>query len=335
MLEFIIFVLGLSLLLYTLLGGADFGAGIVETFSGRRGINTISKAIAPIWEVNHIWLILAVVIVFNGFPKVYATFSIHLHIPLLIVLTGIILRGTAFTFRYYDVIKDNTGKIYTRFFRVSSILTSFFLGVCLGALFLGKIPSSPVSVSFAELYIYPWLNSFCMAMGLFTLLIFGTLAGVYLIGETKNDSEKKSFISISVYLFILLVLSGGLIFLTAYYHHMPLLKNYLDSTLSMICVGVSALSIPFTFNAIRKGKVLQSRILVGMQITLVFGGFVSSNFPDMIVFNDHTSLTFYNASATKATLQQLTYALIAGILIIIPSILYLFRVFKFNPGQQM
>src|ERR1035437_1169734 len=142
MTDIIIFVLGIALLLYILLGGADFGAGIIEIFTGKKGIDTISKAIAPVWEANHIWLILAIVILFNGFPHVFTTLTTYLHIPLLIVLIGIIFRGTAFTFRYYDTIKDKTHKYYTVLFRISSLLTPFFLGVTLGAIILGKIPAN-------------------------------------------------------------------------------------------------------------------------------------------------------------------------------------------------
>jgi cytochrome d ubiquinol oxidase subunit II len=50
------------------------------------------------------WLIIAIVILFVGFPFIYATLSVHLHIPLLIMLMGIVARGTAFTFRHYDAV---------------------------------------------------------------------------------------------------------------------------------------------------------------------------------------------------------------------------------------
>src|SRR5215213_5330555 len=116
MLTIIIIILGVSFILYALLGGADFGAGIVETFAGRKGEKTISKAIAPVWEENHVWLILAIVILFTGFPQVYATISTALHIPLMIVLIGIVLRGSSFTFRHYYVTHDATHKYYTFFF---------------------------------------------------------------------------------------------------------------------------------------------------------------------------------------------------------------------------
>jgi hypothetical protein len=59
-----------------LLGGADFGAGIIETFAGSKGEGTVSRAIAPVWEANHVWLILAVVILFTAFPSVYSSLSL-------------------------------------------------------------------------------------------------------------------------------------------------------------------------------------------------------------------------------------------------------------------
>src|SRR5688572_4240751 len=86
--------LGVSLLLYCLLGGADFGAGVLELFLRRRHRaaqrKIIDKAMGPVWEANHMWLILMVVILFVGFPAVYARVSVNLHIPLTAMLLGVI-----------------------------------------------------------------------------------------------------------------------------------------------------------------------------------------------------------------------------------------------------
>src|SRR5215213_9645816 len=139
MLTLIIIILGASFLLYTILGGADFGAGIIETFAGKREEITISKAIAPVWEANHVWLILAVVILFTAFPAVYSSLSTSLHIPLMIVLLGIICRGSAFTFRHYDIHEGVVHKYYTALFVISSFVTPMFLGITLGAMILGRI----------------------------------------------------------------------------------------------------------------------------------------------------------------------------------------------------
>src|ERR1043166_7617853 len=175
MLILIVIILGVSFILYTLLGGADFGAGIVESFGGKREEVTVSKAMAPVWEANHVWLILAVVILFTGFPVVYASLSWVLHIPLMMVLLGIIMRGTAFTFRHYDVHQGRSHKYYSFLFHVSSFMTPIFLGMVLGAMILGRI-SFDGSGSFYDVFINPWLNWFCFTMGLFTAALFAYLA---------------------------------------------------------------------------------------------------------------------------------------------------------------
>ncbi|GGF27609.1 cytochrome d ubiquinol oxidase subunit II [Hymenobacter cavernae] len=129
----VITYLCLSILLYLLLGGADFGAGIMELFTSgknrRAARHTMSHAIGPIWEANHMWLIIAVVILFVGFPRIYSVMSVSLHIPLLVMLLGIIARGTAFVFRHYDAVKDQMQMVYNRVFVLSSAITPFFLGV--------------------------------------------------------------------------------------------------------------------------------------------------------------------------------------------------------------
>ncbi len=97
MLIVVIAFLWLALLLYLLFGGADFGAGIIELFTSDENKNKTTRRMAstigPIWEANHMWLIIVIVILFTGFPEIYSVVSTYLHIPLLIMLMGIIARG--------------------------------------------------------------------------------------------------------------------------------------------------------------------------------------------------------------------------------------------------
>src|ERR671930_643993 len=51
-----------GLALYTVLGGADFGAGFWQLFAGRgrhaeRVREHAHHSMAPVWEANHVWLI--------------------------------------------------------------------------------------------------------------------------------------------------------------------------------------------------------------------------------------------------------------------------------------
>ncbi len=118
MLHIVIGLLWISLLIYRLMGGADYGAGILELFSSGKEKEQIRKTsyhvIGPVWEASHMLRIISVVILFVGFPQIYTTVSIYLHIPVAIMLFGIITRGTSFIFRNYDAVKDHWQKVYNR-----------------------------------------------------------------------------------------------------------------------------------------------------------------------------------------------------------------------------
>jgi cytochrome d ubiquinol oxidase subunit II len=328
MTEGIIAVLGIAVLLYVLLGGADFGAGMVEIITGKKGSDTISKAIAPVWEANHIWIILAVVILFNGFPLAYTVMSTYLHIPLLLVLIGIIIRGTAFTFRYYDVAEGNVRNYYSWFFRISSLLTPFFLGIVLGAIILGQIPGN-TDGNFNELFIRPWLNSFSVSTGLFLVLLFGWIASVYLIGET-NDENFTLFVRTSLVFLGLLMISGLGVFLAAEHSQLSLFRKFTETPLSIGCVVLATLLLPFLWKKIIQKNILWTRLLAGVITTCILIGWFAVQFPVLISRADGNHLTIWNTRAPDITMFYLLIALIVGIFIILPAFIYLFKVFKFG-----
>src|SRR5262249_2305065 len=140
---------------------------------------TIAHAIGPVWEANHVWLILAVVIVFSGFPRAYGAVSTFLHIPLTLALIGIVLRGSAFVFRAYGRNDPVHERFWGRIFAVASMTTPFFLGVIVGALTEGRVPATAEG-SFAAVFVAPWLTPFVLSVGAFALAVFGFLAAVYL-----------------------------------------------------------------------------------------------------------------------------------------------------------
>src|ERR687893_2196597 len=130
-----------SLMFYALLGGADYGGGVWDLFArGRRAgaqRELVAAAIGPVWEANHVWLIFGVVVLFTAFPPAFAALSTALHIPLTLMLIGIVLRGCAFTFRHYDAEADDVQQRWGRLFGMASVVTPILLGVCIGAISTG------------------------------------------------------------------------------------------------------------------------------------------------------------------------------------------------------
>lgn len=336
LIEIVALFLGVSLLFYCLFAGADFGAGILEFFhstENRAGQQeVISHAIAPVWEANHVWLILAVVILFNGFPNAYRVLSITFHIPLTLMLIGIILRGCAFTFRHYDAIKDKYQEHYTRIFTISSILTPFMLGVIAGGMLLGRY-ANPIDGFYVN-FISPWLNPFCFAVGILTCTLFAFLAAVYLVGETSDDSLRRIFITRARQMNIASIVAGLLVFVGAYISEFSLIDQFSTHPVCIMSMGIAtALLIPL-WTALKRNRIWLSRLLAAIQTALVLLGWFALQFPTLIMASENglpMPITIYNAAAPEATLLQLVLALVIGILIIFPALYLLFSVFKNKP----
>lgn len=326
MLYVVIAFLGLSLLAYALLGGADFGAGIIEIFSGKVTKKTITHAIAPVWEANHMWLILMVVILFMGFPLIYSQMSLYLHIPLLILLIGIILRGTAFTFRHYDAVIDSSQDHYTFIFRVSSIIAPLFLGIITGAMILGRIHPEPTS--FYDGFIYPWLNGFCVMLGVFTCCLFAFLAAVYLIGEAENDEIRKRFLKFARNANIATVLSGGLVFVFAEANGLSLASMFLDSPGALGAVILATLSLPVLWWSLAQKMIVLPRMVAGFQTMMILGAWFWDQYPAVLRYSNGEYLSLFNAAAPAATLRQLALALLIGSVLILPALFFLMKTFK-------
>ncbi len=184
-----------ALVLYALLGGADYGAGVWDLLaSGPRAREQralIESAIGPIWEANHVWLIYVVVVLFTAFPLAFAALSTALHVPITLLLIGIVLRGTAFTFRHYDRQDDDVQRRWGRVFSVASVVAPVLLGVCVGAIVTGgiRVENRVVTSGFVR----PWLGLFPFAVGLFTLALFAYLAAVYLTVEARDPALREDF----------------------------------------------------------------------------------------------------------------------------------------------
>ncbi|WP_143961251.1 cytochrome d ubiquinol oxidase subunit II [Litoribacter populi] len=329
MLYVVIAFLYIALLFYLLFGGADFGAGIIELFTSdakkEKSRLLTYRAIGPIWEANHMWLIISIVILFVGFPAIYSSLSIYLHIPLSLMLLGIIARGTAFIFRHYDPVKGKLQKVYNLIYVYSSFVTPFFLGNIAGTVISGRI--NPAAKSFPEAYLFPWLGYFPIAVGLFTICICGFLAAVYLIGEADDYVDRILFRNKAIWLNILTVLTGGLIFLSAYVEEMELLNELLSNNVSLTALVLASISLPILWYAIRNFHYKMARVLAGFQVSMILFALFYRLFPAFVIMNGAV-LTLEETAAPLSTLNALGIALLAGSIFILPALYYLIYSFQ-------
>ena len=139
-------VLVLVAIAYAALAGADFGGGIWDLLAGsasrgRAVRDRIDHSITPVWESNHVWLIIMVVVLWTGFPIAFGWIFTTLFVPLSASALGIVLRGAGFAFRP-EVRAMRWEPVAGAVFAFASLLTPFFLGTAVGAV-VTRYPCSP------------------------------------------------------------------------------------------------------------------------------------------------------------------------------------------------
>jgi cytochrome d ubiquinol oxidase subunit II len=322
-------VLGVALLFYALTGGADFGGGVWDLLAtGPRKEaqrRLIAHAIGPIWEANHVWLILVVVLLFVCFPGAYAALSIALHVPLTLMLIGVVLRGAAFVFRAYDPQPGRASTRWERVFAIASVVTPLMLGATLGAAASGQVRANQ-TVDAALLFSL-WLRPFPLMIGALTLALFALLAAVYLTVESSmqgddalaEDFRRRALICTGL-LYNLAWIAALLAEEGAPRLHATLIGSRGSSLFQLVCaLTAGGLTLALLFRRYRT-----ARIAAGALTALVVGGFLNAQRP-YILFPD---FPIEKAASPPVVLRAVLITLGAGALLLLPALYYLFRVFK-------
>jgi cytochrome d ubiquinol oxidase subunit II len=312
-----------ALVLYALLGGADYGGGIWDLLAAgprrREQRALIERAIGPVWEANHVWLILAVVLLFTGFPAAFAAISVALFLPLTLLLVGIVLRGAAFTFRAYDHPEDRVQARWGLAFSASSAVTPVLLGIAVGAVSAGR--AGPAAAAAGDPL--GWATPFTLTVGVFAAALFAFVAATYLAVEAEGalrDDFRRRALGAGLAVFACaagaLVLSrreapGVFAALTARGFSLPL----------HLATGIAAVT---ALLALWRGRVRLARAAAVAQVSLIVLGWGAAQYPYVLP----PELTLEAAAAPRATLVGVLWALAAGAVFLFPALYLLFRVFK-------
>jgi cytochrome bd ubiquinol oxidase subunit II len=325
-------VLALSLNAYVLFGGADFGGGVWDLLATgprrERQRAVIAHAIGPIWEANHVWLILAIVLTFTCFSPVYARLGTILHIPLTLMLVGIVLRGSAFTFRTHDTRGDAAQRHWGRVFASASAITPILLGISIGAVASGRV--RPVgSGGFVQQFVQPWLTPFAWSVGLLALALFAFLAAVFLTMETHDPELCEDFRRRALGAGVAVFFASALVLLLSH-NAAPLVRTGLMASpwaLPLhLATGVSAVAV---LAALWFRRFRLARVAVGLQVSLIFWGWALAQYPLLVP----PDLTIANSAAPDSTLRLVLVTLAVGGAVLLPSLWYLFQVFKSVPAD--
>ena len=304
-----------ALTAYVLFAGADFGGGVWDLLaSGPRKTaqrELVAHAIGPVWEANHVWLILAIVLLFTCFPAAFARIAIVLHVPLTLMLIGIVLRGSAFVFQSYG---GGGGRV----FATASLVTPVLLGASVGAVASGAIrgPGAGSREQYYASYIAPWLTPFGIAVGLFALSCFAFLAAVYLIIESQDGGLQEDFRRRALAAGAAVVVMAG-VGLALFHGVLPVHPGL---------VALVAVTLLGTLAALLRRRYARARFGAAVTVTLIVWGWGFAQYPYVLP----PDLTIAEAAAPAVTLRLALIAVLVGAVLLFPSLYYLLRVFKLS-----
>jgi len=238
------------------------------------------------------------------------------------MLIGIVLRGSAFIFRTYDVRSDATQRRWGLVFGLASFITPFSQGAILGAMATGRIHLADGHVTTG--FFAGWLTPFAIGCGLFALGLFAFLAATYLALAMKNKIDlQNDFRRRALWSGLALGPMAGVVFFTAR-RGAPELFHGLTQWWAPLLLGATSLCAITAFAALWWRRFAAARIAAAGEVTLILVGWSLAQYPNLIT----PDVTVANAQAPEATLRLLVLALAAGAVVLLPSLVFLFRLFK-------
>jgi cytochrome d ubiquinol oxidase subunit II len=301
-----------ALVLYAILGGADFGGGVWDLFAtgprAQEQRSAISEAIGPVWEANHVWLIYVLVLLFTCFPLAFAGIATALYAPLTFALVGIVLRGAAFVFRNYASDVARVATTWTAVFGVASLLTPFFLGDTVGALATGR---------------YAWTSPFALSVGVLAVAVCAQVAAVFILLDVPPGAVREDFrlraVRGTIAVWVLGVLPA-----VAIVAGEPALHAEMLHPVAIGAVTIALLAGLAVIACVARRNDALARIAVGVEAAAILAGWFGAQAPYIVP----GAMTYVAAASSTAMIEAFLVATALGAVVLVPSLALLVRVFK-------
>jgi cytochrome d ubiquinol oxidase subunit II len=323
--EVVLGIMFVGLIAYALFAGADFGAGIWDllaggTRGGARQRAVIEHAIGPVWEANHVWLIFVLVVLWTGFPAGFTPVASTLYAPLTIAAFGMIARGAAFAFRK-SITTLPMRRLLGAAFAMSSLVTPYFLGTVVGGVASGRVPPGIAAGN----VVTSWVNPTSILGGVLAVLVCAYLAAVFLCADALREGEQDIAEGFRIRALGTAAVTGvvglaGIFVLSA--DAPGLADGLLGRALPVIIVSVLAGVASIALLVVR--RYAQARLTSSLAVAAILLGWAAAQYPYILP----PQLTIEDAAAGQATLVAMLVSLILGSILLVPSLIYLYRLFQ-------
>ncbi len=328
----LIFVL-VGLVLYVVLAGADFGAGFWQLLAGPHGERVRDHAhasIGPVWEANHVWLIFVLTVTWTAYPTAFGAIASTLCIPLFIAALGIVMRGAAYALRAGAQSSRELRPI-DLVFALSSIIAPFALGAVIGAIAARQVPVGNA----AGHLIGSWTGATPLIVGALAVATSAYLAAVFMAadaqrlerdsaarGDERSPDDAPLIDGLRTRALIAGLAAGAVALAGLFVLHAD--AHFLYARLShgsaLGVVIVSALAGLATLALVAASRFELARFSAALAVAAIVAGWALAQRPLLL-----KGLTVQQAAAPHDTLVLIVVAVLAGGLLLFPSLALLFR----------
>ncbi|MER6119989.1 cytochrome d ubiquinol oxidase subunit II [Streptomyces sp. NPDC001743] len=313
-------VLLLAVAAYACAGGTDYGAGFWDLLAGgaergRRPRGLIDHAMAPVWEVNNVWLIFVFVIMWTGFPTLFQAVFSAMWLPLALAAVGLVLRGAGFAFR--KVVTRLAGRrLYGAVFALASLVTPFFLGAAAGGIASGRVKLGTEASADA------WSNPTSVMFGLLAVVATALLGAVFLAADARRFEAPD---------------------LVVYFRRRGLLSLAALVVLVVITLVITREDAPHVWHGLTHGAGLVLGVVAGAAslvtawlLTRAPGGWVRASAVGAVAcaviawglaqrpYLLPTSMTVAEGAGAPTTLTWLAFVSLVAVVIVVPAVVFLY-----------
>ena len=311
-----------GLVLYTVLGGADFGAGIWQLTAGKgefaeRIRDHAHDSMAPVWEANHVWLVFVLVVFWTAYPTAFGSIASTLSIPFFLAGIGIVLRGASYALRS-GIRTPRELRVIDTAFAISSLLVPFAFGAMIGGIASLRVP---VGNAAGDLFT-SWFNATGIMIGLIAVASAAYLSAVFLAADAVRGGDAELERAFRLRALGAGVLAGGLavIGLVVLHSDAHRLFHGLVHGAGLVALIVSVLAGVAALWLVVARRYEPARYVAAIAVAAIVAGWALAQEPLLL-----RGLTIRQAAAPHDTLVLVVVAVIAGGALLAPSLALLFR----------
>ncbi|WP_203290197.1 cytochrome d ubiquinol oxidase subunit II [Metabacillus indicus] len=312
---------------YLIVASIDFGAGFFNYYSALTGRGPIVKKVinrylSPVWEVTNVFLIFFYIGLVGFFPSLAFYYGTALLVPGSIAIILIALRGSYYAFHHYG----NRENLWYQFlYGATGLLIPASLSVVLTLSEGGFIDVSgdEVQLNYAELF----TSTYAWAVVFLAIVSVLYISASFLTFYSHKAGDSSAFSLLRKYALFWsgpTILASLLVFVSLREHNPDHFQRMLDMS------WLFGLSLLFFAGAVyliwKKKRLGVSFILVMLQFAAAFYGYGASHLPYVL----YPYVTIYTSFTNDTMALALILAFIAGLMLLVPSLYLLMRLFLFD-----